>query len=203
MRKLVWLVLPFLLLGCASPSPFAGVKNLYEAKGTSIVCFGDSITLGAGASTGQDYPTLLEQMVKLPVKNLGESGDTTETALLRVGDILKLDPRIVIVELGGNDYLRRTAVPDTFKNIRLIIDEIQRQKAVVVLVLMPLGSDYESGYKKLAREKGCVLIASLMSDIFDNQNLMADQLHPNSRGYQKMAEEIGRVLNGLLAEMNP
>jgi lysophospholipase L1-like esterase len=109
----------------------------------------------------------------------------------------------VIVELGGNDYLRRMAVSDTFKNLRLMIDEIQRQKAVVVLVSMPLGSAYESGYKKLAREKGCVLMDSLLSDIFDNQNLMTDQLHPNSKGYQKMAEEIGRVLNELLAEMSP
>jgi acyl-CoA thioesterase-1 len=200
---LVWLLVPLLLVGCTPAAPFAGVKNLYEAKGTSVVCFGDSITMGVGASTGQDYPTLLGQMVKLPVINLGESGDTTESALLRVEEILKLNPRIVIVELGGNDYLRRMAVSDTFKNLRLMIDEIQRQKAVVVLVSMPLGSAYESGYKKLAREKGCVLMDSLLSDIFDNQNLMTDQLHPNSKGYQKMAEEIGRVLNELLAEMSP
>jgi lysophospholipase L1-like esterase len=202
-KRLTWLLVPLLLIGCAPSSPFAGVKNLYEAKGTSVVCFGNSITAGMGAASGEDYPTLLGQNVKLPVINLGESGDTTESALLRVGEILKRNPRIVIVELGGNDYLRRMTVSDTFKNLRLIIDEIQRQKAVVILVAMPLGSAYESGYKNLAREKGCVLIASLMSDIFDNQNLMADQLHPNSRGYQKMAEEIGRVLNELLAEMSP
>lgn len=200
---MAWLLVPLLLIGCMPATPFAGVKNLYEAKGTTIICFGDSITAGAGASAGQDYPSLLGQIVKLPVKNLGESGDTTESALLRVEEILKLNPRIVIVELGGNDYLRRMAVSDTFKNLRLMIDEIQRQKAVVVLVSMPLGSAYESGYKKLAREKGCVLMDSLMSDIFDNQNLMADQLHPNSKGYQKMAGEIGRVLNELLAEMSP
>ena len=200
---MVWLLVPLLLVGCTPATPFAGVKNLYEAKGTSVVCFGNSITMGAGASAGQDYPTLLGQIVKLPVINLGESGDTTESALLRVEEILKLNPRIVIVELGGNDYLIRMTVSDTFKNLRLIIDEIQRQKAVVVLISMPLGSDYESRYKKLGREKGCVLIDSLMSNIFDNQNLMADQLHPNSRGYQKMAGEIGRVLNELLAEMSP
>lgn len=203
MRKLVWLVLPFLLLGCVSPSPFAGVKNLYEAKGTSVVCFGNSITLGAGASAGQDYPTLLGQIVKLPVKNLGESGDTTETALLRVGDILKLDPRIVIVELGGNDYIRRFPSSKTFNDLRQIVGKIQERKAVVVLISMPLGPGYESGYKDLAKDRGAVLIEGVMGAIFDDKSLMADELHPNSSGYQKLAGEIAKVIDPLLEEMGP
>jgi lysophospholipase L1-like esterase len=158
MIKLAWLVLPFILWGCASPSPFAGVKNLYEAKGTTIVCFGNSITAGIGAVTGEDYPTRLGQKVKLPVVNLGLAGDTTESALLRIEEIFKHDPRIVIVELGGNDYIRRFPSSKTFEDLRQIIEKIEERKAVAVLISLPLGPGYGSGYKDLAKKKGAVLI---------------------------------------------
>ncbi|MBI5700144.1 arylesterase [Candidatus Saganbacteria bacterium] len=200
---MIWLVLPLLLLGCASPSPFAGVKNLYEAKGTTIVCFGDSITAGNGALSGEDYPARLGQTIKLPVINLGVSGDTTESALLRIEEIFKYDPRIVIVELGGNDYIRRFPSSKTFDDLRQIVEKIQEKKAVAVLISMPLGPGYGSGYKDLAKKKGAVLIPSVMGAIFDDKNLMADELHPNSRGYEKLAEEIAKVIDPLLEEMGP
>lgn len=203
MRKLAWLVLPFILWGCAAPSTFAGVKNLYAAKGSTIVCFGDSITAGVGAVTGEDYPTRLGQKVKLPVVNLGAAGDTTESALLRVEEIFKHDPRIVIVELGGNDYIRRFPSSKTFDDLRQIVEKIEERKAVVVLISMPLGPGYESGYKDLAKKKGAVLIEGVMGAIFGDKNLMADELHPNSQGYQKMAEEIAKVMDPLLEEMGP
>ncbi|MFA4906229.1 MAG: GDSL-type esterase/lipase family protein [Candidatus Margulisiibacteriota bacterium] len=203
MRKFAWLVLPFLLLGCAPSSPFVGVKNLYDAKGTTIVCFGNSITAGNGAVTGEDYPARLGQMVKLPVINLGRSGDTTESALLRIDEIFKHDPRLVIVELGGNDYIRRFPSSKTFDNLMLIIEKIQARKIVVVLISMPLGPGYESGYKDLAKKHGAVLIEGVMGKIFDDKSLMADELHPNSKGYEKLAEEVAKVIGPLLEEMGP
>lgn len=200
---MIWLILPLLLLGCAPTSPFIGVKNLYEAKGTTIVCFGDSITAGSGASPGKDYPTRLSQKVKLPVVNLGRSGDTTESALLRIEEIFKHDPRIVIVELGGNDYIRRFPSSKTFDDLRQIVEKVQEKKAVAVVISMPLGPGYESGYIGLAKKKGAVPIEGVMGSIFDDKNLMADELHPNSRGYEKLAEEIAKVIDPLLEEMGP
>ena len=57
------IVLIIALSGCANP----GIKNL-DAKGSSIICFGDSVTFGYGANPGEDYPTALGKMVKLPLK---------------------------------------------------------------------------------------------------------------------------------------
>lgn len=203
MRKLVWLVIPLLLLGCAPTSPFVGIKNLYDARGMTIVCFGNSITAGNGAVTGEDYPTRLGQKVKLPVVNLGRPGDTTESALLRVEEIFKHDPRIVIVELGGNDYIRRFPSSQTFDNLAKIIDLVQESKAVAILISVPLGPGYDSGYRDLAKKQGAVLIGDVMGEIFDDKTLMADELHPNSQGYEKLAEAVAGVINPLLEEMGP
>lgn len=204
MRKTIcFLIFLCFICGCAPAGPYANIKNVHEAAGDSIVCLGDSITAGAGAAAGQDYPSLLKSAVKLPVVNAGVSGDTTQGALQRIAGVLSHRPKIVIVELGGNDYLRGVSVSETFNNLRQIIEKIQQEKAVVILIDLPLGPAYEEEYKNLARDRGCLLIEGLMREVFDDRSLMADEMHPNSIGYQKMADKIGETVNALLLEMTP
>ena len=83
------------------------VKNA-RPTGESIICFGDSLTYGTGASQGMDYPSQLSRLIGRPVINAGIPGDTTATALARLDrDVLSLSPRIVLITLGGNDLKNR------------------------------------------------------------------------------------------------
>lgn len=73
-----------------------------------IVAFGDSLTAGVGASSGQDYVSELEELADVSIINAGISRDTTADALNRLEeDVLSYDPSTVIVWLGGNDILQR------------------------------------------------------------------------------------------------
>jgi lysophospholipase L1-like esterase len=81
------------------------VRNL-DSHGANVIAFGDSLTAGYGASAGEDYPTRVAAATGIAIINAGVSGDTTEGALARLDtDVLAHDPRIVIIGLGGNDYL--------------------------------------------------------------------------------------------------
>src|SRR3954470_13502810 len=92
------------------PSPYSHVTNI-GSHGASIIAFGDSLTAGYGASPGEDYPSRLSGRIRANGINAGVSVDTTDSAAERLdGDVLGHDPRIVIVGLGGNDYLRGTAI---------------------------------------------------------------------------------------------
>ncbi|MDR2782825.1 MAG: GDSL-type esterase/lipase family protein [Treponema sp.] len=91
---------------------FAGCDNgaPNNERGETLVCLGDSLTAGYGASTpgaddkSKSYPAYLEEKVTIPVINAGVSGDTTEGGLSRVRkDVLSQNPWIVIIELGAND----------------------------------------------------------------------------------------------------
>jgi len=181
----------FILLipGCGSPH----IANLYSS-GSTIVCFGDSITSGTGASEGEDYPAYLSKLLKKDVINAGTEGDTTASALDRLDrDVLGRDPYIVIVELGGNDFLEQIPRKDTLENLKAIISRIQDRGAMVVLCDMSSGfilSGYRSGYKMLAREKGCIFVPRLLEGILINTFLMHDQVHPNSAGYKIIAKRI-------------
>jgi lysophospholipase L1-like esterase len=193
------LLLLLFICGCVSSSPFAGVKNLYEAQGSTLVCFGDSITAGSGADILESYPRRLQDQVKLTVINAGVAGDTTASAFRRLEEeVLLYQPRIVIVELGGNDYIRRVPPSETFDNLSRIIDKIQEKRAIVMLLVVPLGSNYEDAYKRLGRQKGCLVIEDLLQEIFEDKTLMTDELHPNALGYKLMAERIAGTLKELL-----
>ena len=82
------------------------------AEPIKVACVGDSITQGAGAKSGQSYPSQLQALLGegYQVGNFGVSGRT----LLKKGDFpywkekkyqaaLAMEPAIVIIMLGTND----------------------------------------------------------------------------------------------------
>lgn len=202
---IIFFVLVLLLCGCA-PSKFPEVKNLHAATGKTLVCFGDSLTAGQGAPLGADYPSILAQKLSIPVINAGVSGDTVQAAISRIErDVLSKDPKIVIVELGANDFLKAgrkmTAVDEAFNNLEIIIDRIQDYGAVVVLAGISINYEIGKRYKSLAKKKGAVLIPNIMGGILNNRRFMSDSLHPNAAGYRVMADKFIKVLEPLLQEM--
>jgi acyl-CoA thioesterase I len=71
-----------------------------QPSGENLICFGDSLTYGTGASEIQDYPSRLSEMLSKPVINAGVVGDTTSTAMKRLDqDVLTHAPRIVFITL--------------------------------------------------------------------------------------------------------
>lgn len=83
--------------------------NLKENK-LSILCLGDSFTVGAGASTRNSYPRQLERLLRenigkdIKVINAGRMGNTSSLLLKNFEkDIALYRPKIVIVMIGCNN----------------------------------------------------------------------------------------------------
>jgi len=188
--------------GCSAPQ----ISNL-DSAGKGIVCFGNSITSGASAEGGDDYPAQLGRLLGRGVVNAGVPGDTTDTALARLGDVLQAhEPYLVIVELGGNDFLNRVPKEETLKNLEAIITMIQSAGAMTALCDVSSGflfSGYRADYKKLARTTGSVLIPGLLRGILENPSLKSDQIHPNARGYAIIAGRVHQVIRRYVKQANP
>jgi acyl-CoA thioesterase-1 len=179
------------------------VANL-GSHGSSLVAFGDSLTAGYGASAGEDYPSRMATLINRPLVNTGVSGDTTEMALARLdNDVLSRDPRVVIVGLGGNDFLQSVAISTTEANLRAIIRKIEGSGGAMVVLLgfkfPSLTANYEEMYRRVATEEHCLLVTGVLAGILTNPSLKSDEVHPNARGYQLMAERIAKPLQKLLA----
>ncbi len=173
-------------------------------RNLTIVAFGDSLTEGAGASRGNDYPSQLSRRLGVEIINRGVGGNTTAQALERLErDVLSLNPGIVIVILGGNDFLRGIPRETAERNLATIIERIQASGAVVVLGELRgnlATGDYGSMYRDLARRYGTALIPDLLDDILSHPGRKADPIHPNDEGYRLMTDRIAAVLIPLLEQ---
>jgi acyl-CoA thioesterase I len=194
-----------LLIVIARPSPYAKVRNL-DSRGANIIAFGDSLTAGYGAQPGEDYPSRLSALIGAPVINAGVSGDTTQSALARLdADVLARDPRIVLVGLGGNDFLSGIPIATTEANLRVVVEKIEGSGAMVVLLgfrFPSLTADYESMYERVAKDERCLLIPRMLRGILNDSSLKSDAIHPNARGYALMAERVAGPCKKLIARAN-
>ncbi len=170
------------------------------APGSTVLAFGDSVTYGTGAGPGEDWPTRLAAATGWRVINAGLPGDTAAAAGERLPPLLAAEPpALVIVELGGNDFLRRRPSTAVKEDLRQIVRRAVASGARVVLVAVPelslLGAltrrpSDSPIYRELADEEGIPVIESVFSDILGQPELCADQIHPNAEGYRRMADGL-------------
>lgn len=192
----------FIAAGCGR-SDFSHIRNL-ASQGEKIVCFGDSLTEGIGAAAGEDYPSILARQLPYPVINAGRSGDTSADGLSRLEtDVLRRNPRLVIVLFGGNDFLRRLSLQETRKNLEEIVRRAQGQGTIVAVVGLKLGlftDEYGPVYKEIAEKYRALLIPEILKGILLDRKLRSDSFHPNGAGYRLMAERILKQVKPLLRE---
>ena len=192
-------ILPLLCLalGCGGPE----VPNL-DSRGTTIVCLGDSITAGVGTPRGSAYPALLEARLGVPVIAAGVPGDTSGEALRRLGPALAQDPWLVVVELGGNDLLRRRPVADTEADLRAIVEGVLAAGAIPLLVEVrgPLwGGAYGELFRRLGEDYGVPVVEDVLAQVLADPELKSDAIHPNAAGHARIAEALAEVVEPLLA----
>lgn len=192
----------------ATPLPFADDRP-------RIVAFGDSLTAGFGVSPEQSYPARLQQQLdalgyQYQVINAGASGETTAGGLRRVPWILTGRPRLVILELGGNDGLRGLSLADTRSHLNTIIEQLKEAKVRVLLAGMKLPPNYgeeytarfEEMYHELAASHGLPLIPFLLEGVGGDQALnQVDGIHPTGEGYRVVVDNVLKSLLPLLHEM--
>jgi acyl-CoA thioesterase-1 len=173
-----------------------------------IVAFGDSLTAGFGVDTGFSYPDFLQKQIPAyHVVNAGISGDTTAGGLSRVDTVIQFKPKIVILELGGNDGLRGLPLSSTRANLEQMIVELRKAGAQVLLAGITLppnyGPDYirqfESIYKDLAAKYKLPLIPFLLEGVVGVPGMMQpDGIHATVKGNEVVARLVLRSLKPLL-----
>jgi len=200
MKKLIYILLTFgiLFLGYQLFWSKPDFRQDITPTGQNIICFGDSLTSGYGASGGMDYPSQLSRLLGKPIINAGIPGDTTARALRRLEeDVLSQSPRIVLLTLGGNDFKNRVSAKTAFENLKTIVEAIQNAGALVVIGGMDLpilGRGIGDGYRQVASETGAILIPNILEGIMGNSKLMSDPIHPNDAGYAQMAKRFYEII---------
>lgn len=145
----------------------------------------------------------MAQLSGWQVKNDGISGDQTSNILARLDQVLQQQPQLILLGIGGNDFLRRIPLAQTRENLNQIITRIQQNHIPVVLIAEPhltagaliTGqlSDHPI-YAELAKQHQLPLFKQVWSDILSDKSLKSDQIHANQAGYQQFAEKLAQFL---------
>jgi acyl-CoA thioesterase-1 len=190
----------------------AGVSARAEAP--VILVFGDSISAGYGlAHVEQGWVELLKTRLKAQgygyqVVNASVSGETTAGGLARLPRALELhQPKIVVIELGGNDGLRALPIPQMRANLGRMIELAAAAGAKILLLGMRMPPNYgleyteqfQASFIDIAREKKIPLVPFLLNDIaLSSKLLQDDDIHPNALGQPKLLENVWPQLTPLL-----
>ena len=227
------LVLAVLLAACgpgapAEPGPRAGPAPLdgpapdaappgagpeIPEAAPTVVFLGDSIGAGLHLSEQQAFPAVLQRRLAaegLPFRlvNASESGRTSAGGVTALEWVLRTEPELVVLELGGNDGLRGVPIEDVERNLRALIEGARARGARVLLLglrLPPNYGDYAARfdgiYPRLAQEYGLAFVPYFMQDVGGVPELnLPDGLHPTAEGHERLAENLLPTLRELLRE---
>ena len=179
----------------------------------SIVVLGDSISAAYGMSLEEGWVALLQHRLhaegtSYTVVNASISGDTSAGGLRRLPDLLSTHaPRIVIIELGGNDGLRGYPINQLTQNLRQMIQLIESVGAIAVILPMEippnLGKVYtdafRSSFAKAAENSEALVGEFPLESVALNPLLMqADGIHPTADAQPLILESVWRVLEAAL-----
>jgi acyl-CoA thioesterase-1 len=196
-----------------APQPVAESETP-PAKKPVILFFGDSITAGYGLEPAMAFPALIQTRLDslgyaYNVVNAGLSGETSAGGLRRIEWVLKANPSIFFLELGGNDGLRGVSLEQTRENLKGIIAKVRAVnpdcKIVLAGMQLPpnLGADYVAQFQALfpdlARSEKTALIPFILEGVGGDPALnLPDMIHPNAEGHKIVAETVWKLLKNLV-----
>ena len=193
MQALRWAFILLLLLGCSER------PRLERLPGdATLLAFGDSLTFGTGASEDESYPAQLEKLIERRVVRAGVPGEVTAQALARLpGALDEHAPRLLLLCIGGNDFLRRLGNQQAEANVREMV-KLARARGIAVLLIGTPEPGFTvtppAFYAGIAKEYRVPYEESVIGQVLKDRSLKADPIHPNARGYRVIAERLAETL---------
>ena len=193
MQALRWAFLLLLLWGCAER------PKLERLPADAVVlAFGDSLTFGTGASEDESYPAQLEKLIQRRVVRAAVPGEVTAQALARLPEALdEHAPRLLLLCIGGNDFLRRLGNQQAERNVREMVKLARSRGIGVMLIGTPepgFSVSPPAFYAGIAKEFRVPYEEGIIGQVLKDRTLKADPIHPNARGYKMIAERLAETL---------
>lgn len=166
-----------------------------------LVVLGDSLSSGFLIGEPVAFPAVLEASLRAggidaTVANAGVASDTSADGLARLDRDVPPGTDGVIVELGANDQLRRTAPEALASALDQIVSRL-RSRGVGVLLAgfhrpgMPAGNAYDRVYATLAARHRVILHPDIYAGLSTDRRLTAfDGAHPSPEGVRRMVAGI-------------
>ena len=190
--------------------------KLETNENSTIVCFGDSLTYGHGAdSIETSFPMILQKKIIIPVINSGVNDDTTADGLKRIQkDVLDHNPVIVLIDFGGNDLynskpkLSIREIENNFKEMIRILDNGNREIYIIryfnnQMRMFDIFFRFDRMLDRIQKEYPNVrIVKNIWEGVWGKKEFKHDFTHPNSKGYEIIANNIFEEIKDVLEYNN-
>ena len=195
-KTLILLCFALVASGCSRSSP---PSLQWIGSDGVILAFGDSLTHGSGTTPDKAYPAVLAELINRQVELEATPGDKTGDGLGKLLPALQEhQPDLLILCLGGNDFLRKVELASTRRNLQQMIEMARAQGSQVMLIGVPqpalFGLDVHPLYRELAQQYQLPLEADIVAEVLSDRDTKSDAIHPNAAGYRQMAGAIAELL---------
>jgi len=106
-------------------------------------------------------------------------------------------PRLLLLMIGGNDFLRRLGKEQAEANVRAMVKLAKDRGVDVVLIGTPEPGFTVSPpgfYANIASEFRIPYEEDVIGAVLKDSSLKSDQIHPNASGYRLVAERVAELL---------
>jgi len=163
-----------------------------------VLAFGDSLTHGTGAGESESYPAQLERLIARRVARAGVPGEVSAAALARLPGALEAHaPRLLILCIGGNDFLRNLSKSAAAQNVRAMVRLARDRGIDVILIGTPekgITLTPPAFYAEIAESFGIPYEGKVVGQVLRDSALKSDPIHPNAQGYRLIAERVAALL---------
>ena len=173
-----------------------------EARELAVI--GDSLTAGHGESDlTQKWPAILRDRHGVAVEDLSKAGATAASAAQGL-EQLSIAAPVVIVEIGGNDFLGGGSVAAFEAGLDALLKAVcqpGRQVAMFELPIPPLYEGFGRVQRDLASRHGVALIPKrILLSVIAAADATVDSLHLTQQGQGRMADVVWSLLEPAMPE---
>ena len=180
---------------------------------TLVLVLGDSLSAEYGLRRGSGWVELMAKRLASAAPpwqtfNASISGETTAGGRTRLTGLLaEHRPRVVIIELGGNDALRGLDLGTTQGAVDSMVASAQASGAKVLLLGMRMppnygrsyGERFERLYRDVAKARRCALVPFFLEGVGERIELFqADRIHPTEEAQPMLLANVWPALQPLL-----
>jgi len=206
-RVILWILMPVLLWFLAAP--------VQAQEDNTVLILGDSISSAYGLAIEDGWVAQLEdrlsdENIDSKVVNASVTGDTSGNGLGRLPALLdEYQPRMVIIELGGNDGLRGLSIKKLQANLVSMAEMANGIGALPVIVTVQLPGNYGKAYNTLfgktfsnaATQTDALLVPSLFEGLSASAEwFQSDGIHPSAKAQPLMLDNVWKIIEPALEE---
>ena len=183
-----------------------------------ILVIGDSLSAEYGLSQGSGWVSHIAERLRsqgtgYQIHNSSISGDTTSGGVTRLSSELdRVQPDIVIIELGSNDALRGLPLDMAKNNLATMIEQAQAFGARVLLLGMQIPPNYGKRYAdqfaqlfaELADTYQTTLVPFLLEGFATQADMFLDDgIHPSEASQPIIADTVWEHLAPMTVKPEP